>query len=143
MTAKEYLTQIKNLDRVIRIKLAEIEQLRDMASNITAVIKEDVVQTSMKGDKLSDAVAKIIDEEQAVASLTEKYLNMKREAIHMIENLSNPLHYQVLWERYISDRTYEGIAGNMGFSNRHIFKLHNSALLEFEEKYNEFLKKLS
>lgn len=133
MTASEYLNQIKNCDIRINQKLVELQQLRSMATSITAPIGGDMVQTSGSGDKVGHIVAKIIDTENEINRMIDEYLDMKNACIRTIEKLTNPLQYIVIHKHYVEGKTLYQISDEEGYSYQYIIEIHNSALNEIEK----------
>ena len=58
---KAYLQKIRLYDTHINNEVAEMSRLKDMVTNITPTLKDDVVSGSGSKDKLGDTVAKIVD----------------------------------------------------------------------------------
>ena len=64
MTTKDYLSQIGRLNRMINNKLIEIQQLRVMAANVSAVSNEEKVQSTPNFDKMGTTFVKIEEMEE-------------------------------------------------------------------------------
>lgn len=135
MTAKQYLSQIGRLNKVITNKLTEIHQLKAMAYNITVVNEGEIVQTSGSSDRLGNMVARIVDMERELQSDIDKYIDVKGHIITQIESMPKESHYKVLFARYVEEKQFDDIADEMHHSLRHVMRLHASALEAFEEKY--------
>lgn len=134
MTTQAYLSQAKRFDRMTMNKVQEIERYKDLLYSTTASTKQDVVQSSGDKDKLGSFVAKIVDLEKEL-----DYVNMSREKIiEQIEGMSDPDVYQVLYSKYISDCSLNEIARLIHMSKTHIYRLHDKAIAEFEEKYGKY-----
>lgn len=141
MTTKQYLNQMNRLNRVINNKLAEIYQLRTMVLSVNMAINESGIQTSPDKDKLGNALSKIVDLEEEINSLINRYLEERSRIIFQIESIESDMNYQVLFSKYIEQKTFEKIAEDTGYSARQIIRIHGNALLEFERKYGaEYLK---
>lgn len=140
-SAKAYLRNILRLDAYIEGKLRENEDLHAMATRITPMMKEDVVSGGGgQGDKIADAVAKIVDLQEEINRAIDQYADAKREAAHLLEKLKDPRHYTILHGRYILDQPFEDLAKKIDYSLRGTFYLHGRALQAFQKILDEYRK---
>lgn len=136
MTAKEYLMQVVRADRMIDNKLHEIEELRRMSVSITSVLKDDVVSGGGgSGDKVGGMVSKIIDMEYELDGEIDKLVDLKREVMRVIDQLETP-KCEILYKRYLQNKTWEKIAVETGYSYVWVCKLHGRALQDVERILN-------
>lgn len=127
MNVKEYLMQIRTWNSQIDEKLAEVNKLREMACSISLNTDGDRVQTSGPSDKIGSAVAKIIDLEEEIDRDIDRLVDLKREAMKMIDELRSP-YCDVLYKRYFQFKTWELIAVETSYNIRTIYKIHGKAL---------------
>lgn len=137
MTTKEYLSQISRLDRMIKNKLTELSQLKELSCGLSAITNEERVQTTPNFDKIGTAYCKIEAMEENIDKLIDEYVDKKDEIIAQIDSMENETHYDILFARYIEKKTFEKIATDMHYSFRNITRLHGKALQAFEKKYGE------
>lgn len=137
MTAKQYLSQISRLNKMIANKLSEIYQIKSMALNISVLNEEDKVQTSGSKDRIGNMVAKMVDLEKEAQSYVDAYTDLRRKTIMQIDSMPKEMHYKVLFSKYIEDKTFDVIAEEMGYSWRQVIRIHGAALTEFEKLYGE------
>ena len=130
MSAKEYLEQIRQLDKIINAKIEQLEDLRNM--KITATITDDIRTGEVK-DRVGDTVAKICNLEWEINDDIDRLIDMKTEAIKKIESVKNVDHRVILQLRYLSGKTWEHIADVLNYSINHIYKVHRKAIYEFEK----------
>ena len=133
MNPKEYLRQIKKCDNQINNKLAEITQLREMATSITSTLKDDVVQSG--GDsksRVAEAIDKIVDLEREIDSDVDRLIETKRDVMFVIDQLDSP-HRDILYKRYFQYKTWEQISVEMNYSYQWICELHGRALLKVKD----------
>ena len=128
MDAKEYLLQVKKLDLLIKNKLIEKQQWKDIALGITATMNGERVQSSGTKSKMADAVVKLVDTEAEIDRLIDKLIDTKKEVISVIERLSSPLQYDVLHLHYIQFVTLQEIADKYGMSYDWAKQAHKRAL---------------
>lgn len=137
MTTKEYLSQISRLDRMIKNKLTELSQLKEMTCGLSAIPNEEKVQTTPNFDKIGTAYCKIETMEENIDKLIDEYTDKKSEIISQIGSMEDEVLYDILFSRYIAKKTFEKIAENLHYSFRQTTRLHGKALQEFEKKYGE------
>lgn len=137
MNPKEYLQQIRRCDNQINNKLAEITQLREMATSITSTLKDDVVQSGSGGkSRVAEAVDKIVDLECEINADIDKLIELKREIMSVIDQLDG-VERDVLYKRYFQFETWEQIAYEIGFSYQWVCKLHGRALQKVKTIYSD------
>ena len=142
METKAYLKQISRLDRMIKNKIIELDQYRDLEYGLGAISNEERVQTTLNPDKFTKKVEKVIQLEQKIDKLIDAFVDKKEIIISQIDEMEDDTHYDVLFLRYVKRDTFEKIACDVGFSLRQIIRIHGEALREFEKKYGETYKNL-
>lgn len=137
MTTEMYLSQIRKLDKMINNRLAEIDDLRSLAENVSSrQIVSDLVQSSGKQDKLEKIIVKIIDAENEVDALVDRYVDKRKEIMDRIESMEYR-HYDILYMRFIDGYTFSVIAEEMAASERQVYRWFEKAIAEFEHKYGK------
>ena len=137
MNAKEYLLQVKKLDLLIKNKLIEAQQWKDIALGVTANMGGERVQSSGTKSKMADALVKALDIESEINSLIDKLIDTKKEVIQTIERLSSPLQYDVLHLSYIQFMTLQEIADKYGMSYDWAKQTHKRALKNVQRIIDE------
>lgn len=137
MTTKEYLVQIKRMEKIIDNKLSELYRLRQLVSSISISTDGERVMSSGSMDKMGDSVAKIVDLEYSVAGTISQYTELRQKIISQIDSLKNYEYYSVLFSRYVSNNEFWKIADEMGYSERQVFRIHGNALKEFEKMFGK------
>ena len=112
--AQIYLEQVEKLDAIIKNKLIEKAQWRDIALGITSNTEGERVQSSGAKDKMASAVEKCVDMESEIDRLVDKLIDTKKDVIETIEQLYSPTEYNVLHMRFIQYKTLEEIADHYG-----------------------------
>ena len=131
MDTKQYLGQIRKLDKMIQNKISEIYQIKSMACSISIVSDHEKVQTTPNKDKIGTIVAKIIDMENEVECLIDRRCLIVKQ----IDSIIDADMYDVLAKKYILGKELKIIAIENGLSNKHIVRIHKDAIEEFENKY--------
>lgn len=99
MTSKEYLEQIKNLDRLIQANQEQLQSVRAQATKITSSLSERV--SGSKSDKMSTLVCKIVELEDTISESLTRLYDMKQDAFEKINTLSNNNEKATLIYKYI------------------------------------------
>ena len=128
MNAKEYLNQAFRVNQRINSKFDQIESLRALATKCSAVISDMPRNPNRGGSSLEDTVVRIQEQEEIIKEDINKLLKLKQIIGEMIKGVTN-IEYQTLLElRYLSFKTWEEIAVEMGYGIDNIYKMHRSAL---------------
>ncbi len=140
METKEYLQQIGRYDRLINNKLVELAQYRSMACSVSAVRNDERVQSSPSYDTMDKIVSKIEQMENEIDMLVDRYIDNKRIIISQIDSMADEMTYQILFSRYVEQKTFEKMAIEMNYCYKQIIRRHGKALQEFEQKWGNTYK---
>lgn len=127
---KAYLRKARELDTLVHTKLNEIDRLRELAECLSSPKLGERV-TSSKGNTSMQTVDKIVDLQAEIDKEIAELVELITEIHAKIEQLSDTTEKAVLTERYINGRSWEEIAGIIGYSDRNTRYLHGRALLNF------------
>ena len=136
MDTKQYLQQIERLDKMIQNKLSEIYQLKTMACSVTVSNDSERVQTSSDKDRLGSTVAKIVDLEKETDRLVDSFIDLKKETMLIIRMIKSERHREILFKKYLEQKSLYEIAEELGMTDRGCKKAHKRALEEFEKNKN-------
>lgn len=134
MTAKEYLSQLPKLRCYIRAleESYEVQQVR--ATQRTKRLAEVQVQTSRKLDKQEEATIKMTEIGQKIERAINSCLDLEKEAIMLISQLTDNRYRTLLHLRYVDGRTWSYVAEAMDYKDeRWPKRMHGHALQEFEK----------
>ena len=76
MTAKEYLSQARNLEHAINNKLAQVAALRNAATKATAILSGMPNSPTPNVTRMEDTIAKLVDLENEAISDMEKLVSL-------------------------------------------------------------------
>ena len=138
MTAKEYLNQAYRLDQRIRSKQEQISALNDLATSCSASMTGMPRNPNKGGSRMADAVCKIVDLQDSIATDMQELVELKAEIIATIKAVDCIEYQLILEKRYISGKSWPEIAVDLGYKMRHLYKLHDEALaaVKIPEKYS-------
>lgn len=139
MNTKQYLSQIERLDRMIQNKLAEIYQLKTMACSVTVSNDGERVQTSGDKDRMGTTVAKIVDLERETDELVDSFVDLKKETMLIIRMIKSERHREILFKKYLEQKSLYEIAEELGMTDRGCKKAHKRALEEFEKIKTQYI----
>lgn len=137
MDAKSYLEEIKWTDSRIQNKLAEVQQLRYLAISTTAPIGGEIIQTSKQNDRMGNIVAKIVDMENEINTEIDKFIDMKRERIALIEQIPKQLQYDIIHGHYVQYKSLVDIAKEKDYTYAWILEVHAEALKTVQKLIDE------
>ena len=131
LSAKEYLMQIEKLDTIIKNKLIELSQWKDIALGVTARSDGERVQASGRPSKMADAMDRFVDIEKDINGLVDRFVDLKREVTKTIEQLPTT-EYDVMHKRYIQYMTFDEIAAAKDRSKSSVTTIHGRALVNLQ-----------
>lgn len=131
MTAKEYLEQYRIMQTRVNVLMAEIERLRVEAESVSINL-DGLPKGSAYDDKTARLVAQLADHEHTLQEELSGLWLKRMQIIDELGRMKNHKHQQILHLRYIDCMSWEHIAVEMGITWRHCYRLHGSALNEFD-----------
>lgn len=120
----EQLPLIKVYDEIIRNKLQEIDNLRDIALKITASTDGDRVKTSGRSDKVGNAIIAIVDLQNELNNDVDRLIDLKRNCIKEIDTIEDKLLVGILYGRYFRFMTWEAIADELFVTRQWVIEKH-------------------
>lgn len=132
MTAKEFLQQIRKMDKLIENKLAEVQQWKDIATNTSPNMTGERVQSSGNPHKMSDAIGRYIDLEREINQDIDRLVEAKKDVIGVIEQL-NATEYDVIHKIYVQYLTFDEVAYACKHSRSWATTIHGMALKHIQE----------
>ena len=121
------------IDSIIKNKLIEQRQWKDIALGITANMGGERVQSSGSQSKMADAINKCVDMESEIDKLIDMLIETKKDVIQTIEQLNSPTEYNVLHMRYIQFMDLQSIADHYKREYGWATTTHGRALAHVQE----------
>ncbi len=129
MDIKDYLSQVKEADSMINVKLKQLEELKVQSLSIRSTdYTRERVQTSPQGDTIGRIVSKIIDLEEEINADIDRFVDLKADVMHNIDRLTNPDEKVVLYGKYFEYKTMQQIADEIPCCKRTVQRLHKEGL---------------
>ena len=130
--AKEYLNQVRKIDKRLVITLRKVEKLRSSLE-----YRSPSLEGSSGGgnaDRMPDTVSKIIEYEKKAEELKAVYIAKYMEIEKVIASVEETVLREVLERRYLLYQKWEQIAEEMHYSTQNVFRLHGEALKKIRVK---------
>lgn len=131
MRAKEYLSQISKIDRIIQNKIVEMEHWKAIATSTTVSTEGERVQSSGSKEKMADAVCRYMDMQTEINDDIDRLIDTKQEIISTIEQL-NVDEYDVLHKIYVQFKTFQEVAAEKGKSYSWVTSKHGRGLANLQ-----------
>lgn len=128
MTAKEYLSQVYALDRHIDALHERVAMLKERATRATSMMNAFRTSGTDVHSKLEDSVCKYVDLQVEIAEQIKRFYDLQNEVSDVINALPDEDTRILLTYRYLSFLPWESVAVKMGYSGRHVTRLHAKAL---------------
>lgn len=136
MTGRDYMETIRRVKREIRLLMEQIERDSVIAQGVTAIRYDvDRVQTSPVSDRMGDIVARITETTELLYDRISLLQGLEEDARRLLVNLK-PEHERVLVYRYIDDMGWAQVSEKIGYNEKYIFSLRDSALNELDMLIN-------
>lgn len=136
MTTKQYLNQIRYMQRNIAIRMQQLAELDSLIAGLKSpILCEDKVQTSFSDGGLENKVIQFNEYRDELQKDIMKYLNKKQHILKQIEAMPDERYKEVLIHKYIEFKKLEEISEIMGYEFYWTCKLHGKALRSFEKIY--------
>lgn len=136
MEAKDFLKQLKKLDKLIENKMIEQAQWRAIATGTTSHSEGERVQSSGSQQKMADAVCRYMDIEAEINRCIDRLVDVKMDVIKVIEML-DLTEYDLLHKMYVQYLTFDDVAEAYGKSYSWATTIHGRALKKVQRILDE------
>ena len=126
MNTKQWLNRAKRIDEEIDSLIQTRDETLSRILSITQSYTADTVQSTKDPHKFDRLAGLEYDIDRKVDEL----IDVKREILSTIHQISDRRYRLVLMKRYIDYKTFERIAVEMHYSYQQICRLHGRALIE-------------
>ena len=137
VTAKEFLSRALTLDKEIRSKKEQIDELRSMQTSIGSSLVGGIGTKGHHKDRLGDLSAAVMDLIDDYIMDVTRLLLIKSEIKKAVSLLEDPIQRLLLEERYINIKLWEKIAEDNYMSWDTVHRLHRKAISCIEQLHSE------
>lgn len=136
MKHKDCLRRLRKLDMSINQKIKERDSLRDAATRISGAnyARDPVTGGRKQCAGYTGVVERIVDLEREIEAEIDRFVDERHETINRIQSLENPIHADILFQRYVEYKPLYQIANEMRYSYSHTRRLFGKALRVFMAK---------
>ena len=137
MNIKELLKSHFEINNLINMKLEQIAELRALAEKITVSPFSESHSKGTYTDRVGRTAARIMDLENEINDEIDKLVEVKIKIHETISAIPDGVQRTVLERHYLLHEPFEKISDKVGYSPRHITRLHNQALAALEKSRTE------
>lgn len=141
MKAKEYLQQIRKLDKLIENKMIERQYWKNLAVSISSNQSSENVQSSKNHDKMAAAVGKYVDIEREIDGCIDVLYKTKKDILNVIEQLE-ATEYDILHKVYVQHIDLNDVAIKLDKSYTSVTTTHGRALKNVQNILDEREKRI-
>ena len=128
MSTKDYLSQAYRIDQRINSKLAQVMSLRDLLGKATGTLSGAPKAATPNPHSMEDTIAKMVDLENEINEDIDALVDLKAEIMRRIKRVENTEYQTILELRYLCFKRWEDIAVELGYTQRHMLRMHDLAL---------------
>ena len=132
--AKEFLGRVGRIQRRIKWKKAQVEQLRELSTGCSAQISDMPRSDSPNLQRLETLVCKIADMDAEIQQDEAALAAEKIDLALMVCSVPSANQQAVLTERYMNGKTWTEITDALGLSRSRVFAIHEDALCSVESR---------
>mgnify|MGYP004475303965 FL=1 len=120
----------------IKSCMQRIEELENVAQCCGSLNITDKVQNSISGNRMEDAVIKILKEKENLSKIVNEWISLKEEIMKELQILS-PVCREIIIEKYVNNEKTDKIAKKVNYSYSHTRLLRDKSL----EKLGKLIEK--
>lgn len=136
MTAKEYLSQYRDLNDSINAKLEQVAELRRKAQTVSSG-SSDGTHSSTPYDRIGEITARIVDLEREINEDIDRSIDLQRGIRAAIATVPEVRLRTLLEYKYLNLLTLDETAVRMNYSYPQICRLHGRALQAVKMIWND------
>lgn len=131
---REILRRTLHIDQEIKALQREQAQLEESLSSLQSFdYQKPIVQSSGGRGSVEALAIQVADGKDRIAQRISRLVAAKDEARELIAKLPEGPEHSVLVQRYILLHSWERTAVELGYSYRHVIRLHGEALRQLRE----------
>lgn len=120
----------------IKSCMQRIEELENVAQCCGSLNITDKVQNSSSGNRMEDAVIRILKEKENLSKIVNEWISLKEEIMKELQILS-PVCREIIIEKYVNNEKTDKIAKKINYSYSHTRLLRDKSL----EKLGKLIEK--
>lgn len=132
MTAERYLEQIGSCKIRIKNKMEEIQELQDIAENISPHLSDMRVQSTPDPHRAQEVWAKLADARLELIREILELLRLKESVLHNLEKVGGR-EYDVLHAIYVLGHSVQRVADDMNYCRQNIYFIKKGGLSKLQK----------
>ena len=133
--AKRYLNNVRSLKKIANEQELTLKEFMRNPQKLTAVIS-DMPKGSVKSD-LSDVLIRYERLRDKIIPQLQETLRLYDIIIDQIIHMENKEFSYILYAYYVNGKSWKAITKDVDYSWRHLMRLKELALEEFEREYKD------
>lgn len=125
---RAYLTSLKAAQEAAR----RLDEFREANAGLKAIVVSGMPHGSGTPRDLSDYVARLDDLERQFGDILKKYEEATERVLAALDKAKTDDQKRLLSLRYLDGYTFEKIAVEMGYTWRHVMRLHYEAVCDLD-----------
>lgn len=127
--AKQYLNQIREIDKMIDYKCERLDELKASVTCIKSPMQTgEKVQSSLSGDAIPRMIAKMIDLQEEVNQDIDRFVDLKAQISRTLDKIQDADAIKVLYKHYFEYKPFYEVAAEMHFCRRTVQRIHYRGL---------------
>lgn len=132
LKAKKLLLEIMKRDKIIELKLEELERQKILCEVKGISYDGEKVQGSSNTSQ-STMIIEYIQMKDDVEAFIQETMKLKRDVMKDIDKIENEACVQLLYMRYFEKMNFNDIADKLDLSYKRIHQVHSKALIELDK----------
>ena len=132
MTAKEYCSRPRALEKEMNRKLEQAERLRLLVTQTGQVFRKVSVTSTRRMDRMQEAMNEAMDLEQEAQELLIEKLDAERKVLQALGSLPEN-QAEVLRLHYLEGLSFQAVSARLLLDLRWVRRLHEKGLDRLEE----------
>ncbi len=134
MKAKEYLREYKKMTIKIKLLSRDIDQLIAEIGGGSVGIADNLPKGTPRNDKVERIAIRLIELKDERAETLSLCIKKRAEIEKTIAKVSDPIHEQLLYSRYIELKNWGEVTEDLGYNSEEYVRgrLHSKSLQEVE-----------
>lgn len=137
MNIRDFLNQHFEINNAINSKLEQISELRRLGASAASPMFSESRSIGTHSDRVGRTAAKIADLENEINDEIDRLVDLKCQIREVVAAVPDSTQRTILERHYLLGESWEVIAEKVGYSTRHITRLHNQAIERLDRIFPE------
>ena len=134
--ARDFLKSIRIADSRIRMKMEQVQRLKDQLLRISAPLDKEQVSHTKNMEAMAETIAMIVDKQREIDQENKELTRKKCEIIELSGQMPAD-NAKILLNHFLEGKTILAIGKELFITKRQAQRRVNEALAEFQQLLNE------